>query len=78
MRFYLSLTCDECENEVYVGVVITLHEHRGLPVVPIDVFTQETFVCDHCGTRHDTGDVNVWIERQSESTNDGDEDDGDD
>lgn len=59
MRFYLSLSCQECDNEVRYGPTLTLDTHRGLPVVPVEVVEQTNFVCDRCDTQNWTGEVEL-------------------
>jgi hypothetical protein len=48
-RFYLVVNCPRCDDEVFIGPVLTMVEHRGLPVVPADMATQEHLECDECG-----------------------------
>lgn len=73
MRLYLSMECDECENEFY-QLVFVLQEHRGLPVVPWTIAEQSRFVCPRCDTVHYTGDTDLHVERGTGVDEDVDED----
>lgn len=54
MKFYLSMECGHCGEDILYGPVLCLTSHAGLPVVPFDIAAGETFTCDHCGTEHHT------------------------
>jgi hypothetical protein len=62
VRFYVSLDCEGCQNQVYYGPVLTLDEHRELPVVDAHVATATNFTCDHCGVQNWTGELDVYSE----------------
>lgn len=55
--FYLSMCCDNCDEEIIDGPNITLESHRDLPVIPFDIAAQSRFVCPECGTVNYTGDL---------------------
>lgn len=73
MRLYLSMECDECENEFY-QLTLVLQEHRGLPVVPWTIAEQSRFVCPRCDTVHYTGDTDLYVERGTKTDVDDDDD----
>lgn len=58
MRCYLALECRGCENTIH-QLIFLLGEHRGLPVVPVDVGEGEQLECDACGTMNHTGELEV-------------------
>jgi hypothetical protein len=68
-RLYLSMECDRREDDMFrlVGTTIT---HNGLPVVPYDFASQETFDCDNCGAVHYLGDFDYLVEGSGEETDD--------
>lgn len=61
-RFYLSMECHECEEDMFLGPAGTTITHNGLPVVPYDFASQESFHCDNCGTEHILGDFDYLVE----------------
>lgn len=71
IRFYLSMECDKCEDDMFLGPVATTITHNGLPVMPYDFASQESFCCDNCGTEHILGDFDYEVEGGDEdATND--------
>ena len=60
-RLYISMECETCGADIFIGPVLVLTEHNGLPVIPFDLAAQETFQCD-CGTQQYTGDFDVMVE----------------
>jgi hypothetical protein len=54
--FYLSMECENCEEEMFYGVCVTTEEHQGLPSIPYDMASQSKFVCKSCDAQHFTGD----------------------
>lgn len=54
--FYLSMDCENCEEEILYGPCGTTEEHRGLPVIPFDMASQSKFECERCNAKHFTGD----------------------
>ncbi len=72
-RFYLSMECDRCEAEMFLGPVATTILHNGLPVMPYDFASQESFHCDSCGTEHILGDFDYEVEGGAEGVTDDDE-----
>lgn len=67
IRFYLSMECHSCEGEMFLGPVATTIIHDGLPVVPYDFASQESFCCDSCGTEHILGDFDYEVEAGEEA-----------
>lgn len=55
MLFYISMTCDNCGEDMFIGPIGTTLEHNDKPVVPFDIAAQETFTCE-CGAQFVTGD----------------------
>jgi hypothetical protein len=53
--FYMSILCDECNEDILMGPCLTTIERDGLPIIPFDFAAQETFTCD-CGAQYATGD----------------------
>lgn len=54
--FYLSMDCENCEEEMFYGICMTTEEHMGLPSIPYDMASQTKFVCKRCDAQHFTGD----------------------
>lgn len=67
IRFYLSMECHECEEDMFLGPVGTTITHNGLPVLPYDFASQESFCCDNCGTEHILGDFDYEVEGGDEA-----------
>jgi hypothetical protein len=61
-RLYISMECESCGDDMFIGPVLTLLERNGLPVIPFDMAAQETFRCDGCSASHHTGDFDVMVE----------------
>jgi len=61
-RFYLSMECQNCAEDMFLGPVATTITHNGLPVMPYDFASQESFTCDNCGTEHVLGDFDYVAE----------------
>lgn len=68
MKFYLYMECHRCEADMHYGPVATNLAHDGLPVVPVDLASQEQFTCDACGAEHYTGDLDVVVETDDEGS----------
>lgn len=77
LGFYLSMDCENCEEEMLMGPCGTTEERNGHPVIPFDFASQERFDCNNCGARHYTGDLNdlVMVEGGRNVSDDEDEDD---
>lgn len=82
MRFYLTMRCESCDNDMHYGPIMSLldHHHRGLPVVDADLIEQTRVDCDRCGARHYVGDFDVFVEQadvedETETEEDVDDDD---
>lgn len=58
----MLMDCQNCDEEIHVGPVLTTLEHDGLPVIPFDLAAQETFTCDNCNAANYTGDFDVMVE----------------
>lgn len=59
--FYLSMDCQNCDEEILHGLCVTTMEHRDRlgnpsPVIPYDMASQTRFDCPRCGARNYTGD----------------------
>jgi hypothetical protein len=65
VRYYLQLSCDRCDADVYLGPSLTLLEYRGAPVISAFDAEQQTFVCDECQTRHHTGELDLFVEEDN-------------
>lgn len=61
LGFYLSMDCENCEEEMLMGPCATTIERDSLPVIPFDFASQEMFACDNCGARHYVGDLNEFV-----------------
>lgn len=70
IRFYLSMECHMCEEDMFLGPVATTITHNGLPVVPYDFASQESFCCDNCGTEHFLGDFDYEVQGGDEGATD--------
>ncbi len=60
LNFYFVLNCPKCDEEVHYGVCITLLEHRGLPVIPIDMAGQSQVDCEACGAQIFVGELDMY------------------
>lgn len=76
-RFYLSMECHRCEGDMFLGPVATTITHNGLPVVPYDFASQESFSCENCGTEHILGDFDYLVEGGGEGATDDKDDEWD-
>jgi hypothetical protein len=57
--FYLSLTCNRCDEEILYGPCITTIEHEGLAVIPYNMAAQSSFHCSGCGATNYTSDFDL-------------------
>ena len=57
LRFYASMDCPDCAEPMYAGVNISNLDHQGRPVVPVEMFEQETFECSTCEHKIYTGEM---------------------
>lgn len=57
--FYLSITCQSCDEGILYGPCITTIEHEGLAVIPYDMAAQSSFTCSNCGASNYTGDFEI-------------------
>lgn len=79
LGFYLSMDCENCEEEILMGPCATTEERNGYPIIPFDFASQEKFVCPRCDARHYTGDFIDFVEMVGgrDTSDDEDEDDDD-
>ena len=61
-KFYFSMDCGNCDEEILNGINGTTIEHNGLPVISFDMAAQSRFDCEHCGAENYTGDFDVLTE----------------
>lgn len=67
--FHLAADCPDCgQMLVDEGVSMTLlvNERTGLPVIPIDMFASESFSCRACKVTAHFGDLEPYVEDDSE------------
>jgi len=60
MIFYLSVYCQECDEEILYGPCGTTIAHNDIPVIPFDMGAQTNFECDKCGANNYTGDFELF------------------
>lgn len=78
LGYYVLLNCENCDEEIYDGVYVTLLEHMGLPVVAADHASQTRFNCPRCGASNYTGDLDVFVEGGADVDDDDDDKENDD
>jgi hypothetical protein len=62
MRFYLTATCGNCDEDIAYGPCLTLVEYDGLPAISYDMAAQQNFYCEHCRANNYTGDFEMFTE----------------
>jgi hypothetical protein len=60
--YYLTLECENCDEEIVYGPCVTFIEHRGAAVIPVDSGAQARFDCEACGESTYTGDIEYFAE----------------
>lgn len=60
--FQMAVQCPECGETILGNRVMDHTNHDG--VILLDLFANETFCCEGCGTRVFTGDVDCFYESE--------------
>lgn len=60
--FYLVVECPQCDAHTYQGVCMTTMTHNGLPAIPVDMGTENSYDCSECGALICVNAVEVWAE----------------
>lgn len=66
LAFYTEIECPACDAEIHHGPNISWLTHRGLPVVPADMFSQFDVDCPECGKTVYLGEITVFIDDSDE------------
>lgn len=77
IAFYFSTECNTCGEDMFYGLNLSIgDDHKGYPVIGVDMVSQIKFECERCGGVTYTGDFDDLCEHE-EGEEPEDEDDED-
>lgn len=58
MDFYLSVMCQNCDEEI-LSLCRTYMDEKGIPVISVDMGTQQSYYCEACEHTTYAGDLDL-------------------